>query len=577
MGNTLQSSRTFKPAKNGFAAVASSDDLATTESGIQLALAGSAIMANKPTEASTLLDLYMKRGKDFLDDIQGEFALAITDREQEKVILATDRIGRFPIFYSGEYEHFVFGTNANAVLAGKQEHGDIDPQGIYNYLFNHMVPSPSSIYQQLNKLPAAHFLEIDSSRVVIKPYWVPGFSSNSKTRHPQLSSTLKDTLREAVITAAGVPKKTGSFLSGGLDSSTVSGMLAEITEGESPAFSIGFDAQGYDEIEYARLSAKHFGIKLHEYYVTPEDVVEALPTIATSYDEPFGNSSALPAWFCAKFAKEHGIERLLAGDGGDELFAGNERYAKQKLFQIYYNLPPTLREKCLTPAAKHLPNTPSLLRKVKSYIEQATVPLPDRLQSYNFLNRHPADEMFTCEFIEQVNQEEPIEFMRSTYGRPENADDVSRMLYMDWQYTLADNDLRKVTHMCSIAGVDVRYPMLDDRLVEFSCEIPSQLKLKGQELRYFYKQALRGWLPNATIDKPKQGFGLPFGVWLKEHPPLREMGYDCLNSFRQRNIIRGEFLDQLIKLHQEVHPHYYGEFIWVILVLELWLEQRGAF
>ena len=148
------------------------------------------------------------------------------------------------------------------------------------------------------------------------------------------------------------------------------------------------------------------------------------------------------------------------------------------------------------------------------------------------------------------------------------------MLYLDWQYTLADNDLRKVSHMCAIANVDVRYPMLDDQLIEFSCRVPSNTKLRGQQLRDFYKSSLRGWLPDATIDKPKQGFGLPFGVWLKEYTPLRELGYDSLTEFKKRNIIRADFIDELMKLHQNTHAHYYGEFIWVLVVLELWLEKH---
>ena len=339
-------------------------------------------------------------------------------------------------------------------------------------------------------------------------------------------------------------------------------------------FSIGFDAEGYDEMEYARITAQHFGMTQHEYYVTREDVVSAVPMIAAHYDEPFGNSSVLPTYLCARLAAEAGVDCMLAGDGGDELFSGNERYAKQAVFERYWRVPGFLRKGLVEPVAHLMPNRTWLIKKGKSYIDQARLPLPDRLQTYNYLHRHAAAEFFCDDFLSDIDTGVPIQLQRDVYHRPGQATQLNRMLYMDWQFTLGDNDLRKVNHMCALGGVDVVYPMLDDELVDFSCSVPSAVKMQGNKLRDFYKQAVTGFLPDATINKSKHGFGLPFGIWMATHKPLQEMCYDNLLKLKTRGYIRPEFIDQAIAMHQDIHAKFYGELMWVLMMLELWLASR---
>lgn len=525
--------------------------------------------------AQAVLATFRQYGENFIEHIFGEFSLLLADSANRRFYAAVDRLTRFPLYYSVTSNVLIVASSAGVVLAHPDSARELDPQGIFNYLYCHMIPSPSTAFKNLYKLPAASVIICDDSGERIRKYWHPDFSARQSSDFNSLKTGLKNSLTTAVSRSVQSAGTIGSFLSGGLDSTTVTGILAEVADRQAPACSIGFAEEGYDEIEYARISAKHFGVKLHEYYVTPEDVTRALPRIATSYDEPFGNSSALPAWFCADFARQQGIEVLLAGDGGDELFAGNERYAKQKLFQHYFNLPSAVKNGLLTPLSRLLPKEKTPLKKLRSYIDQANVPLPDRLQSYNFLHRLPVAEMFSAQFLAEIITEQPLDFMRRTYQEVETRSDLDRMLYLDWQYTLADNDLRKVSHMCALAGIDVRYPMLDDDLVAFSCQVADNLKLKGQKLRYFYKESLRGWLPDATINKSKKGFGLPFGVWLQAHQPLRNLAYDSLGSLKNRDIIAPDFIDQLIKLHRSGHAHYYGEFVWVLVVLEHWLDHHS--
>ena len=447
-------------------------------------------------------------------------------------------------------------------------------QGIYNYVYFHMVPSPASIFEGVKKLQAAQYIKVAKGKSTIHRYWTPNFVEKSEKTFLELGTELREKLKKSVDNVFDRDRRTGAFLSGGLDSSTVAGMLAELSEGPAHAYSIGFAAEGYDEMAFARITAKHFGIKLHEYYVTPEDVVNALPHIATSYDEPFGNSSALPAWFCAKFAAEDDVEILLAGDGGDELFAGNSRYAKQKVFEYYSQIPSWIRNMFLQPAVNSLPPSMQLASKGRRYIELAKTALPERLQAYNFLNQHDPEEIFQAEFLENVSVFNPVEIQNDVYAIPEGASSLNKMLYLDWQFTLADNDLRKVSHMCSLAGIEVAYPMLDDELIELSCLVPSHWKLKGRNLRHFYKESLTGWLPDETISKKKQGFGLPFGVWMQTHQPLQELAYDNLLKLKKRHYFNSSFIDKVIQLHRGGHAAYYGELVWIMTVFELWLQGR---
>jgi asparagine synthase (glutamine-hydrolysing) len=532
--------------------------------------------SNTRGPAAAVAAAFERDGEAVFAALRGAFCCVIVDTAGSRLLAAIDRLGQHSLYYQYEEGQFTLGTSAGAVLGPNAQSAPLSSQGIYNYVYFHMVPGPNAVFTGLDKLQASHYLRLENNHLDIKPYWLPQFTETTRGKSfRSMCDELKPTLRDAVRNTLPTTGKVGAFLSGGLDSSTVTGILAELTEGEVQAYSIGFSAEGYDEMPFARTTAKHFGVNLNEYYVTPQDVVDALPLVATSYDEPFGNSSALPAYFCARMAAQDGVDTLLAGDGGDELFAGNERYDKQRVFEHYAKVPTALRRGLLEPVIALLPRSLPLVGKANSYIDQANMPLPDRLQSYNFLHRHAANEIFSDEFVAQVQTELPLEIARNIYHRPEQASDLSRMLYLDWQITLADNDIRKVSHMCALAGVDVTYPMLDDALLMFSNTVPSQWKLKPGDLRHFYKEALTGWLPHETIHKSKQGFGLPFGVWMRTYAPLREMAYDNLLALKKRGFIRPEFIDRTIEMHQSEHAAYYGELVWIFTVFELWMSARG--
>lgn len=525
--------------------------------------------------AQALAHAYRRHGIDLLSKAGGRFALLVWDRANRTAVIASDRFGQMPVYWARNGDgSLVFAPTATAVnrLLGRSP--QLSDQGIFHYLYYHMVPGPGSVFSDINKLMAAQALIYQNGTWQVRRYWEPEFRENADASLAEAGEEMLGLLASSVARLAD-DVDTGAFLSGGLDSSTVAGLLARARP-RPKTYSIGFDVEGYDEIGYARIASDQFGTDFRTYYVTQEDVLEELPRIAGAYDEPFGNSSALPAYFCARFAAAEGRQRLLAGDGGDELFAGNERYAKQMVFERYALLPNWTRALLLEPLiCRAMPGGMRLVGKARNYVEQARIPLPERLQTYNFLSRFGAASMLKPDFLAAVDPEFPNQLDRDLYHHPRDASRLNRMLYLDWQHTLTDNDLRKVNRMCKLGGIEVEYPMLDDRLVEFSTRVSSSRKMRGNRLRDFYKRAVTGFLPQAIIDKPKHGFGLPFGVWMAEHPGLQQLAMDNLARMKRRPYVRTEFIDDIVLRHREQHAGYYGEFIWVLMMLELWLTAQG--
>ncbi len=534
-----------------------------------------ATLAHERGHTQAIVEAYRRFGIRFLKHLHGPFAIAVLEPGRDRALLAIDRIGIRSLAFTHHENSFVFASRTDALLAHPTVKRELSLQALFNYLYFHVVPSPATIYENIEKLLPGQYVVFEAGKLKRDFYWQPAYTEKTAAE-PQLAEELRTKLEHAICDCMD-DTPTGTFLSGGLDSSTVTGMFARLSERTVDAYAIGFQADGYDEMEYARVSARHFGVRLHEYYVTPDDVVQTIPLIAQTYDEPFANASAVPAYHCARIAKEDGKTCLLAGDGGDEIFAGNARYAKQKLFDLYFRIPETLRQYVIESITFHFPWGERLpaLRKLKSYIEQARIPMPDRMETYNFLHRTPLAKVLHSDFLAAIDPNQPLEHLREVYARTSSSSLLKRMLHLDLKITLADNDLRKVNRMCDLAGIDVRYPMLQENLVDFSASVPSKLLLRGFELRSFYRQALSDFLAPKTLEKNKQGFGLPFGLWMTEHSPLQELAYDSLTQLKQRKLLNPAYLDQLIGQHRTGHAAYYGVMIWVLMMLEQWLQAHN--
>jgi asparagine synthase (glutamine-hydrolysing) len=519
---------------------------------------------------------WIDRGDEMLADIGGDFALALVDERSGRVLLAIDRIGVRSVVFQNDADNLIFGPTSDVIGAHPRSRRTIAPQALYDYVYFHMVPGPQSIYREHTRLMPSQCASFDRGRATTRNYWTMRFDEDRRGSVSDFKPAFRDALRVAVAAHAG-HGRCGAFLSGGTDSSTVAGVLGEVMGLPASTYSIGFDAAGYDEMEYARIAARHFRTDHHEYYVTPGDVVAAVPLIAAAYDQPFGNASVVPTYYCARRAAEDGVERMLGGDGGDELFGGNSRYARQYQLALYERLPDAARALLSTvlfglPGSGKVP----LLRRGRSYVEQARQPMPARYESYNLLERLGPENVFSMEFLAEVDRGMPLSRLEQVYGAAQADSLINRMLALDIKFTLADNDLPKVTRACELAGVDVVFPLLHEAVVDFSLVLPPDFKLRGTRLRYFFKEALRDFLPDAIIRKHKHGFGLPTGVWLRDNTQLRQLAGDALAGLRKRRIFNDRMLDELMTRRLQEHAGYYGTLAWVLMMLELWFESHAA-
>jgi len=524
------------------------------------------VVSHDISAAKCLLNAVEHDAELFYHNIAGFFSAIIIDKKSGQCFLITDHVGSVALYY-----HYNQGglSVATSLAAMSPEQFELNPQGIFNYCYFHCIPAPTTIYQDVYKVEAGHQVRFNAqgfhrSTLLYRPQYNYSTAPDDKL-YQQCHSLVAQAVKRHISPSCG------AFLSGGLDSSTVAGMLAT-EQGHAKTFSIGFAEKAYDETKYANITAQHFKTDHHRLELKPEALVSNFEQIAAYFDEPFGNSSAMAAYACAKFAKSHGVDQMLAGDGGDEIFAGNERYAKQKVFEHFTNSPPLIQRMlnglfCQTPLGK-LP----LGTKAASYIKQAQQGLPDRLESYNFINRFAVTEMFSDNFLAQVNIEQPIEQKRARYNQADSSCMIEKMLFLDWKFTLADNDLIKVGKMAEMAGVSVKYPLLEKELIDFSCTLDAKKKLPKQQLRDFFKQAFSSFLAPQTLTKSKHGFGLPFGAWMQQSDELMSLVAKTLRRLSDRNIVKKEFIERAITMHKQEHSGYYGELIWILVVLELWLE-----
>jgi len=503
---------------------------------------------------------------------QGEFAVAFS-LDDGSVFMAVDRFAVRTLCYTVHAGTLSFSARADTL--GKAVGASIDLQALYDYLYFHVIPSPRTVFQGVRRLPAGHFAIWRDGQLEVRSYWRPDFAgSATRASLAPLQEEFHGLLMRAVEQELDASRP-ACFLSGGTDSSTIAGMVGRVAGTPASTYSIGFEAEGYDEMSYARIAARHFGADHHEYYVTPADVARSLADVAAHYDQPFGNSSALPAFYCARMAKDGGVTRLLAGDGGDELFGGNTRYAKQRVFGVHDDLPGSIKSVVDPLFDNRFTAAIPGVRKVTSYVRQAKVPMPDRMQTYNLLHYLGQAHILTPAFLRCVDPDRPRREQREVWLQAKNADLLERQLAFDWRYTLAECDLPKVCGTAQMAQVAVGFPMLNRALIDFSMRLPSRYKLRGLSLRWFFKKALRGFLPEEILAKKKHGFGLPFGVWVLRHQGLNALAHESLSSLADRGVLQASFVKPLMETRLAEHPGYFGEMVWILTVMEQWLRHHA--
>jgi asparagine synthase (glutamine-hydrolysing) len=533
--------------------------------------------AGNARTAALLAALYQRFGDRFVEKLNGAFSFVLWDLRERKLLAAVDGVGVSRLVYFQNGKTLLIASRIDALLRCGEVVAQVNPRAVANFMNFGVNLAPETIFTQVHRLSPGMLLISKDGNTRTERYWDMNYGLGDEAGEEPLSRRLEAVVEEAVAAQckSDTFDEVGAYLSGGTDSSTVVGMMSRLNRGPVNAFSIGFEEAHFNELEYAGITASKFKAKHHTYLVSPGDCLEALPHMVRFFDEPFANSSAIPTYFCARLAAANGMKALLAGDGGDELFGGNERYLIDQIFHAYQTVPPVLRKRLIEPLLHCTPMRNGLAGKARRYVQRSNMPAFERFYSYNFLCSHPPEEVFEKDFLTELAGYSVLETPSRYFSEAPARAHLDKLLYLDVKITLGDSDLPKVTQMSELAGIQTRFPFLDRSVMEFSGCIPARLKVKGFQKRYLFKRAFRNLLPLEVIKKKKHGFGIPVSTWLKDDPRMREFSRDVLFSARARNrgYFRRAFLEDLIQKHEADASTYYGDTLWTFFVLELWHRQ----
>jgi len=490
------------------------------------------------------------------------------------LLLARDRLGKKPlVYYADPHGGLAFASELQGLVAHPAVPREVDPRAIDDYLTYLYVPSPATAYRDVHKLPPGHRLVWHDGRITVEPYWRVRFADKSRLSEDeaveQFGSLLRDAVRRRLI--ADVPL--GAFLSGGMDSSSIVAEMAELSSAPVKTFSIGFGERDFDELAYARQVAQRFGTDHHELVVEPR-AADILPTLVRHYGEPYGDSSAIPTYYVAQLTRKH-VTVALNGDGGDELLAGYERHWAARVAARYDTIPRFVRHGLIRPLIPLVPEPRqrrAFLRRAKRFMTAAHLPVLDRyLHWVGAYSPAQKSALYTGDFVARLHGNDAGHWLREALAPEPFLDPVDAVLRGDLLMYLPGDLLAKVDIASMANSLEARSPLLDHRLVEFCAALPSSYKLHGRTSKWLLRRLMRDRLPPAILTRPKMGFGVPVGEWLRgELHPLLE---DTLLSATALN--RGYFRPQAVRALVDEHLSHTTDrtaHIWALLMLELWFR-----
>jgi len=522
-------------------------------------------------DTEVIVHLYEEEGPDCLRHLNGMFALAVWDAARQQLLLARDRLGQKPLVYREEPGRLLFASELKSLLEVPGVPRELDPQAIDAYLTYQYVPHPRTMFRGLAKLPPGHCAVYRDGRLQLHPYWDPDFNVEDNRPIEEHVEHLRGLLTSSVEMRLQSDVPLGAFLSGGIDSTIIVGLMQKLSGEPVRTFSIGFPVAEYDETRYARLAAEHFGTVHQEFRVEP-DAVEVLDRLVWHYDEPFADSSAVPTWYVAKLTRQQ-VTVALTGDGGDELFLGYPRYRAVRLADRFDRLPAALRRVLASRFWQKLPASgrqKSFMRRLKRFLEVlGQSPQRRYLDWIAIFNETRRAELYSDEFLATLPDADPIEFLAAAFARSTARDPVTSTSLTDLVTYLPCDLMTKVDIASMAHGLECRQPFLDHRVVELAARIPAEQKLRGRRDKRVLLQAFGDLLPRPIRRRSKMGFGVPLDAWFRNE--LKDYARDVLldPSTLARGHFRPQALSRLLDEHQSGRfDHSYR--LWALLVLELW-------
>lgn len=521
------------------------------------------------SDTETIAHAYEEYGAGCTEHLRGMFAFAIWDARARELFMARDRVGKKPLYYTiTPGGTLIFGSELKSLREHPEFRSDICVEALDAYLTFGYVPDPLTIFRDVHKLPPGYHLTFKDGRARVEQYW--DFPYEHSQENPARSEDecleeLRELLDEAVRLRMEADVPLGAFLSGGVDSSTVVGLMARHATQPVKTFSIGFHEDSYNELKYAQIAAQRFGTDHHEFIVTP-DICEIVDELVWHFDEPFADSSAIPTYMVSKLARQH-VTVALSGDGGDELFGGYTRYALDRKRSGFASLPRLVRQGVMQPLGRSLPHG----AWGRNYLHNVALdPLDRYIEDVSVFTRLNKPSLYTNDFRQQLGTCEAAKRFRD-YAAHSRADDpLDPLLYLDSKTYLPGDILTKVDRMSMAVSLEARAPLLDHKLIEFVCtRIPASMKMKGLEPKHIFKRAVRDLVPTEILDRPKQGFGIPIDQWINQQ--LRERVRGTLTEARtmQRGFIEPRYVKLLLDEHERGRRDHATE-LWTLFMLELW-------
>jgi asparagine synthase (glutamine-hydrolysing) len=534
---------------------------------------GHRFYTNSDTEA--IVHAYDAYGSDCPKHLRGMFAFAIWDERRQELFLARDRVGKKPLLYAQVGDEFIFGSEFRALLLHPKVSREVEPQALHYYLSFMCVPAPLTAYRAIRKLEPGHSLRVSrTGEIQIERYWQPDFSKKVDLSEREAGERAIEVLRDAVRVRLMSEVPLGAFLSGGVDSSAVVALMSELSPTPVKTFSIGFEEQDFSELHHARRVAEHIGAEHHEFIVRP-DAMEVLPTLVEHYGEPYADSSAIPTYYVSRETRRH-VTVALNGDGGDECFAGYERYAAMQLAERYRRLPEILRKTFVERVMDFVPapeGQRNRARRLKRFIEAASLPKVERYMRWvSVFDTTAKQHLYSEDFRHETETMKASDFIEPWFAHANGSGIVDAALLADTMTYLPNDLLVKVDIASMAVSLEARSPFLDHHVIEFAASLPERFKLRGLTTKYLLKRVLKQLLPAENLKRSKMGFGVPIGHWFRGQmqPFLRE------TLLSGKSLGRGLFQPDTVRRLVDEHTRGerdYSHQLWTLLMLELWFER----
>jgi asparagine synthase (glutamine-hydrolysing) len=522
------------------------------------------------TDTEVIVHLYEEYGLDFVRHLRGMFAIALWDARARKLVLVRDRLGIKPLYYWPQTGQLLFGSELKCLLAAPGARPSVDLESLNSYISLGYCPDPDSIFAGVHKLPPGHMLIVQPGSIEDRQYWeLPWPDESAPPSEQEACERLRELMLESVKLRLISDVPLGAMLSGGFDSSTVVALMSRLMDRPVKTFSIGFPEKDFSELDYARQVAKHLGTEHHELVVEPK-AVELVTQLMGYFDEPFGDPSAVPTFLVSQLARKS-VTVALSGDGGDELFAGYDRYREARRQQAFDLLPRTLRKNVLMPLSERLPYRmygKNYLRRIaledgfERYMDAAMMQLPVKRR------------LLSSEFTSHVRSLDSSAALRQAIPNGHGHGLLDRLIYLDTKSELPGDILTKVDRMSMGNSLEVRVPILDHKVVEYVARLPMEYKLRGKTTKYLFKKAFGNLLPPDILTRPKMGFELPLQHWFARD--MRDFLRDALfdSRARQRGYFNERFVDELAREHESGRRDN-SYLLWRLLSLEIWHRHAG--